>query len=250
MGSTRRYGSRAAKLAFMAAAVVLLGVLMAAPAMAVPLKTTSLTATANTTTVTYGHGAIVNAVLTDTSVTPAVPVGGEWVRVEQSASASGPWSLLYVVTASSGASYSGTYAAAVLPLQTTYYEFVYEGAGGMFPTAGIYAGSTSNVLKVAVKPVLGRPSCPSMVKKNHSFTVKGSVMPGSPAGPAVKIKVYRLKGTKWATYKTYTARVSGIKYSHRMKIAAKGMFKFRAFVYTSSQFAGTHSSLSKMLTVR
>ena len=241
MGSATGKGSRVARFIVVAAAVVILGLLLVAPAMA--LDATSLTATARPTTVTFGQGVMISAVLMDTAQDMAV--GGEWVRVEQSASNTGPWSLLYSVTADAGAYYyyTGTYIAAVLPVQRTFYRFVYPGSG-------IYAGATSNVLKVLVKPLLGRSTCPSKVMRYQSFTVKGRVRPGAPAAPAVRIQVYRHKGSKWVSYATHSAKVTGTQYSHRFKIAVKGTFKFRAIVSSSAEFVGVKSMYSRVLTVK
>jgi hypothetical protein len=245
MGSAMGKRSRAA--GFVVAAVVvgvLLGVVAVAPAMAADLDTTSLTARAGASTVTYGGGTVISAVLMDT--TEDMAVGGEYVRVEQSASNTGPWSLLYIVTTNAGAYYTGTYAASVVPPQTTYYRFVYPGPG-VFPGAGTYAAATSNVLKVGVKPVLGKPSCPSRIEQNHWFTLKGTVRPGASGGPAVTITAYRYRGKKWVSYATYSAKVVGTRYSHRIKIRSEGRFKFRASTRTSAQFVGVKSNYSGVL---
>ncbi len=239
MGSARGSKSKAARFIMVAAAVVILGLLLVSPAMA--LDATALTATTRPATVTYGHGAILSAVLMDTAQDMAV--GGEWVSVEQSASKTGPWSLLYTVTTGAGAYYTGTYTAAVLPVQRTFYRFVYPGSG-------IYAGATSNVLKVLVKPLLGRPTCPRNVERQQSFTVRGRVKPGASAGPSVRINVYQHKGGKWMRYATHIAKVTGARYSRRFKIAVRGRFQFRAIVRTSERFVGVKSRYSEVLTVK
>ena len=79
------------------------------------------------------------------------------------------------------------------------------------------------------KPVLGTPTNPKSVKKSRSFTVSGSVKPGSPGGPSVKLKAYRLKAGKWVAYKYYSAKVTGTKYSAKVKITRTGKFRFMAY---------------------
>jgi len=167
--------------------------------------------------------------------------GGQTLRVEQATSGSGPWSLVKAVT-NTGA--TGDYSLAVTPLQTTYYRFVFDAAGP-------YLTSTSNVLTVQVKPVLSTPTGPTSIKKNKSFTVKGTVQPGAPGGPSVKIQIYRKHDGKWSKYKSaYSTTRSGTKYSAKLKINATGKFKFKATIATSSQFVGVTSSYSKVLTVK
>jgi hypothetical protein len=223
-------------LLVMVAAVALL----AAPAMAVR-DATSLTATAGAATVTYGGGTMITGVLRDTDQGAAV--GGEWVRVEQSPDGENPWALLYLVTSETGPYATGDYSAAVLPAQTTVYRFVYEG------TALTYFPSTSNYLTIAVKPALGKPTCPSKIRKNKQLTVKGSVKPGAPTGPTVKIKAYRLKNGSWVDYKTYAATVSGTTASAKIKISQTGKFKFKTSTAASASFASALSSYSSQLQV-
>jgi hypothetical protein len=230
-----------ARLAVVIAAAALLMLLLAAPAMAAPL-TTSLTASPAQTTVNFGDETTINAVLMDTVNT--VAVGGEIVRVEQATSSGGPWSLLNLVTSDTGPYATGEYSLEVLPLRTTYYRFVYEGTA-------TYGPSTSTVLTVKVRPVLGKPSGPSSVKKNKSFTVKGSVQPGAPSGPGVKIQVYRRLNGSWSKYKgAHSTSRSGTKYSVKLKISATGKYMFKAKTAGSSKFVAAASEASSVLTVK
>jgi 5-hydroxyisourate hydrolase-like protein (transthyretin family) len=203
------------------------------------LVPTGLTASPGETTVTVGDAATLTAVLTDTDA--SLPIGGQTVRVEQATSDSGPWSLVQTVT-NDGT--TGSYSLAVVPLQTTYYRFV-------FAASDTYAASASDALAVRVKPVLGAPTGPTSIKKNQSFTVRGTVKPGAPAGPGVKILIYRKHDGNWSKYRTaYSTTRSGTRYSVKLKINAAGNFKFKAAIATSSKFVGVSSSYSKVLTVK
>ena len=118
-------------------------------------------------------------------------VGGLWVDFAQATTDSGPYEVVYKVTSPAGpyATGVGEYSIAVMPMQTTYYRFQWEG------DANYQAADPSDVVPVQVKPSLGKPSCPSSVKKSgHKFTVSGSVKPGAAVSPAVKIKAYRYNG--------------------------------------------------------
>ena len=163
------------------------------------------------------------------------------MRVEQATSTGGPWSLLQAVTTDAT---SGACSLAVTPQQTTYYRFVFEGTGN-------YAAVTSNTLTVKVKAALAKPTCPASVKKSKTFKVKGTVRPGAPSGPVVKVQTYRKLNGKWSKYKSaYSTSRSGANYSVKIKIKATGKFKFKATVATSAKFVGVTSSYSRVLTVK
>jgi hypothetical protein len=229
-----------ARLTVVIAAAVGLMLLLAAPAMAAPFAT-SLTASPTKTMVNFGDSPTISAILMDTVNT--VAVGGEVVRVEKATSSTGPWSLLDFVTSDSGPYATGEYSLEVLPVRTTYYRFVFEGTT-------TYAAITSNVVTVKVKPVLGTPTCPSSVKKNKSFTVKGSVQPGAPNGPGVKIRIYHRHNGAFSKYKTaYSTTRSGTRYSVSIKIKDTGRYKFIAITATSAKFVAATSAASRMLTV-
>ena len=105
------------------------------------------------------------------------------------------------------------------------------------------------MVPVQVKPSLGKPSCPSSIKKNKKFTVSGTVKPGQGVGPAVKIKAYRRNGSgAYESYKTYTATVSDTTYKVSIKINKTGKYKFKATTAANAQFAANESGLSSVLT--
>jgi hypothetical protein len=245
MGKSQRKRSYLTRLAVTAAAVLIVVGVLAVPALAAP-HGTHLDAHANNTLLTYGGGTIISAVLMDT--TDVVALGGQWVRVEQATSAAGPWELLYLVTTDSGAYYTGTYSAAVLPAQNTWYRFVFEATSA-------YATSTSNTLAIQVKPLLGKPGCPSSIKHGKTFTVRGTLKPAFAAGAkTVKVKAYKLNSHKrWVFYQTFTAKNFDFKgytqYRATVKLTKTGRYRFRAQTAKTAHWAAAKSSYSRTLTV-
>jgi hypothetical protein len=246
MGSSQGKRSHLTRLAVTVAAVLIVGAVLAVPAMAAP-HGTHLDPHANKTLLTYGGGTIISAVLTDT--TDMVALGGQWVRVEQATSAAGPWTLLYLVTTDSGTYSTGTYSAAVLPMQNTWYRFVFEATSA-------YAGTTSDTLAIRVKPLLGKPGCSARVKHGKRFTVKGTLKPAFAAGArTVKVKAYKLNShKKWVFLKTYSAKNFDFKgytqYKASVKFTKKGKYRFRAQTAKTAQWAAAKSSYSRTLTVK
>ena len=102
-----------------------------------------------------------------------------------------------------------------------------------------------------VQPTLGTPkSSKSKVKKNKSFTIRGSVTPGGPDAPQVKITAYRLQGGKWVRYKTFSAKVAVMEYSASVKIGKTGKFRFKASSSADATYLAAKSSMSKTTTVK
>ena len=102
-----------------------------------------------------------------------------------------------------------------------------------------------------VKPALGTPkSSKTTIKRNGSFTVSGSISPSTPGAPKVRIKAYRLQGKKWVTYKYFSAKVTGTKYSATIKIARTGKFQFKAYSTADAAYLAATSSMSKTMTVK
>jgi hypothetical protein len=220
------------------AIIVLLTVALAAPALAA--APTEWTVSPTSTILTYGQGVILNGTL----MSNGAAVGGLWVDFAQATTTSGSYEVMYKVTAPTGPYATGTYSIAVIPMQTMYYRFQWEGDAD-------YLGSASDTIPVQVKPSLGKPSCPSKVKKSKKFTIKGSVKPGQGVSPAVKIKSYRKKANgAWVGYKTYGSKVSGTQYKASIKITRTGKFKFKASTGNSAAFAAGLSSYSRVLTVK
>ena len=237
-----RYGLRAWgswKVVAMATAVVALVGLAAAPAFAAPAATT-WQLSPSSATVTYGGGVILNGTLKSGQVA----VGGKWVEFQQGTTAAGSFQTLLMVTTSDSSYATGQYSVPVIPSQTTYYRFSWTGDAD-------FATSNSDVVPVLVKPALGKPSGPSPVKKGKKFTVQGSVKPGAPNGPAVKVKSYRKKSNgSWVGYKTYKATVSGTQYKATFAINDTGTFKFKASTADSASYAAALSGYSAVITVK
>ena len=222
-----------------ALATVALVLLAASPAFAAPAPT-SWTVSPETATVTYGHGVILNGTLKSGDVA----LGGLWVDFGQATTEAGSYEVLYKVTSPSGPYATGQYSIAVMPLQTTYYRFQWTGDAD-------YEAGNSNVIPVQVKPSLGAPTYPSSAKVSKKFTVSGSVKPGAPTGPVVKIKSYRQKSNgNWVGYKTYATKISGTEYSQSVTITKTGKFKFKAVSVESAEFAAGESGYGKVLTVK
>jgi len=243
-----RGGGRAVAVA---AAVVVLMLLAVAPALAAT-QPTALTATAGKSVVPYGGGTYVTAVLTTTS--PVAPyaeeaLGGQWLRFEQTLDPAAGWDLLYLVTTGAGAAYyTGTYTVAVLPEATTTYRFV-------FPGTAQYEPSESNWVTVAVRPLLGRPVCPALVKRGVKFTVYGSLKPHFPAGQKlVKVRVYRLKGTKWVYVKSVSAvnrdYGSATRYKAALRLTTAGKYRFKATMAATAGYTAAKTGFSRTLVVK
>jgi len=223
----------------MATAVAALVGLAAAPAFAAPPATT-WQVSPSSAAITYGGGVILNGTLTSGQVA----VGGKWVELQQGTTEAGSFQVLQMVTTSDATYSTGQYSLAVMPSRTTYYRFSWPGDAD-------YAASISDVVPVTVKPSLGKPSCPSSVKKGTKFAVQGSVKPGAPDGPGVKIKSYRKKSNgSWVGYKTYGAKVSGTQYKATFAINNTGTFKFKASTADSASYAAGLSGYSAVITVK
>lgn len=238
MKSTARKGRGMKRAAIVAAVVVALTVVLVAPALAAPAATT-WQVSPTSKTVTYRGGLILNGTLTSADV----GVGGKWVSLEQSSSASGPWQRLFELTTSQAAYSTGVYSGPVLPLQNTYYRFVWEGDAG-------FAGSTSGNITISVRPVIGRSYCRARVRRGHTLNVRGIIRPGAPTGPAVKVRAYRHRGHSWVVYKTYSATVTGTHFSAKIKISKPGRYRFRGFTAATAAFVAAKGRSGGAVVVR
>jgi hypothetical protein len=218
--------------------------LLAAPAPAAPVASTSITASAGADTLTYGAGTTLSATLWD--VDGDVALGGLILKVEQAtASETGPWTTLYWLTAPSGPYATGVYTGPVIPAQTTWYRFVFEGTPE-------YAATTGTALRIAVRPDLGRPYSTLQVKRGKRFLVRGSLKPQFPAGDrTVTLTAYRWVGRTWVKYKSYRATnfdaKANTQYKRTLAIGKKGSYRFKAstkamppaWIATTSGFSRT-----------
>jgi hypothetical protein len=166
-----------------------------------------------------------------------------WVDFGQGTTQAGSFEFIYKITTPQ-AGESTKYAVGVKPLQNMYYQFRWAGDAS-------YAASNSDVVPVQVAPALGTPANGTTTHVSSKFSVKGSVEPGAPGGPAVKIKAYRQKGDgSWAGYKTYSTKIAGTEYSQSITITQTGKFKFKAVSADSAKYAAGASGFGKVLTVK
>ena len=197
---------------------------LAAPALAAPAPT-SITPSAGATTLTYGAGTTLSATLWDTA--NDVALGDLVLKVEQAtASETGPWSTLYWVTAPGGPYATGVYTGPVIPAQTTWYRFVFEGTAE-------YATTTSTAVRIGIRPNLGRPYSSLRVKRGKRFTVRGLLQPQFPAGDrTVTVTAYRYVNRAWVKYKSYRAtnfdRMANTQYRCTIALAKKGAYRLKA----------------------
>jgi hypothetical protein len=220
------------------AAGVLLAVVTAAPALADPAAV-GWSISPKSKTVTYGQGVLIKGVLKSGET----PVNGLWVDFGQATTHAGSYEVVYKIT-TPAADLTGTYQIMIVPLKTMYYRLRWPG-----DTA--YAAAESDVVPVQVAPALGAPANGTSITAGKKFSIKGSVEPGSPGGPGVKIKAYRQKGDgSWKGYKTYAAKVSGTQYAQSVAITQTGKFKFKAVSVAGAEFAAGESGFGRVLTVK
>ena len=221
------------------AVAVVVVAMLAAPALAAPAET-EWTVSPASKIITYGNGVTLNGTL----MSDSVAVGGLWVDFAQATTQSGSYEVLYKVTTSESAYYTGTYSVAVMPLQTTYYRFQWTGDAQ-------YLASISDAIPVQVKPSLGKPTVPSSIKSGKKFTAEGTVKPGEGVSPTVKIKAYRKNSSgTYSSYKTYTATMDGTEYMASIKISKTGKYKFKATTGANAQFAANETGFSSVMTVK
>jgi hypothetical protein len=230
--------NRWARMGLIMVAAAMLAIVPAAPAFAAPAAT-SWTVTPTSKIITYGQVVLLSGTLKSGGA--AVP--GLWVDLGQATATSGSYEVVYKITTSLSAA-STRYEVAVIPRESMYYRFQWVGDA-------TYAARDSDVIPVQVMPVLGAPGNGTTITAGKKFSIKGSVTPGAPGGPAVKIKAYRQKADgSWAGYKTYATTISGTQYAHSVAITQTGKFKFKAVSVASTRFVAGASGFGKVLTVK
>jgi hypothetical protein len=178
-----------------------------------------------------------------------VGMGGRSLTLRSAGSATGPWNALETLTTSSAAGSIGTCTATVAPLRPTYYQLRYAA-----PAGSDYGSSLSYVIRVGVRPVLGKPVVPSSARAGRRFTVSGTVSPQFPAGvKTVTIDVYRVRNGRLVLTKkaaaTNKAWRDDTKYGVGLRLS-KGTYRFRASTAATAAWAASTSGLSKVLIVR
>jgi hypothetical protein len=113
------------------------------------------------------------------------------------------------------------------------------------------AHSIAATFAAKAKPSLSAPkSSKAAIRVKKSITLTGGVSVGAAGAPSVRIRVYRLRGTKWVTYTSISANVSGTKYTAKLKIAKTGKFRFKAYSSADGTHLAATSSMSKTVTVK
>ena len=227
--------------------------LLAVPAVAGAATSTSLNASSNKSTITWGGNAILTAILMDTDSDTAL--GGQWVWVERSSTgSSASWIQFAQVTTGEGEYDTGQYTQIVSPTQKRYYRFTYPGDG-------TYAAAPpSQTLVIAVRPALGVPRVPTLARVSRSFTVWGTLKPHFPArARTVTLTAYRYNGRSWSRFGTYRATNvnSGeyTKYARTLKITKRGKYRFTASTAATTSgiqpiYAAARTGYSKTITIR
>jgi hypothetical protein len=230
------------------AALTLAAGMLAVPGLASAApSTTTLTAGALNSTITWGGYTIVTGTLMDT--TSHTALGGQKVDVQWSLTGAPlSWTTLATVTTDTNQFYTGQYAAVVFPTQLTYYRFNFLGTSG-------YAASSSNVLLISVKPALDVPKVPSSAKVNKKFTVSGTLKPQFPAGQqTVTLAASRYNGHSWVSYKSYMATNANsgayTKYSASIKISKTGQYRFKASTAATSQYSAAKTDNSATVQIK
>ena len=196
-------------------------------------------------TVTYGRGTSIGARLI--RLDDGTPITGGSVALWASAGVAGPWALVDTVTTSAASGAEGTCSVRVVPQASTYYSLRYTPAQG-----SSFAAALTGIQLVKVRPALGTPSRPSVVKARKRFTVSGTLSPRFvPGSVSVQIRVYRQKGRGWKPFARVTAAVAdsggASRYSGRVKLTKRGIYRFRAaFPAVAGWASGVSKSSAKM----
>jgi len=203
------------------------------------------------TIVDYGSSILLTGVLYDSGdPLHEVGMGDRLVTVQSASSTMGPWADLKTLTTSSVAGFVGKCTLTVTPTGPTYYRLRFAAGAN----SG-YGGSLSFVVRVGVRPVLGKPKVPLSVRAGRSFTVSGTLRPRFPAGKhTVAIKIYRYKNRHWLFTRQVSATNadSGGNTSYRVKVklSTRGEYRFRAYTAPTVTWAADTTPLSTVLSVR
>jgi len=181
--------------------------------------------------VSWGQSAALSGTLTNNGAAFV----GHTVNIQESAGG-GAWT----TKASPTTDASGSFSAAVSPAQATRYRVVFVGDAA-------HAACTSAPVTVTPKTKMGVIKAASKVKKGKSFTASGSLNPQMKAGSkTVKVQCYVKKHGKWTLKKTFNAKNankgSASKYTAKVKLTAKGLWKLVAYSPETSQYAATTAS--------
>ena len=103
-------------------------------------------------------------------------------------------------------------------------------------------------------PRLGRPVCPTAIRRGTTFKVSGVLKPRFPAGgTVVRVRVYRYGGERWKLVGSRAARNSDYfgfsRYVARVAIPRRGKYRFEAATETTTFWQSRTSGYSEALTV-
>jgi hypothetical protein len=232
-----------------AAAVIIAIALCALLPATAAADTSSLTLVASPEVIAYNGSSILTGVLTNTTTSEAV--GDRAVIVQGSASGTGPWTNLAVITTVPGtAQYTtGQYTLLVKPVDKTFYQMTFIGDTAL-------DGAVSNVVSVTPHVYLSKPKVPASVRHGHKFAVVSYIQPRHAAGVknVAKAKFYRYDGKKWVYKMSKWMKTSNYlnftKLKVRLVIKKTGKWKVRVFAPADSKHAETYSAYSKVFKVK
>ncbi len=202
----------------------------------------------------YGKSTALSGGLWDVSdPKQRVGLGDRTVTVLWALSSGGPWTVvpdLPSPTTSAEPDSVGAFSASVKPSNTTLYRVRFT------PEVGSeYGPALSNDVRVSVRPLLGMPQVRKSVRAGRSFTVYGTLKPQFPAGQkTVKVKIYRSKNGRWVYVRQVSAtnvdKLANTRYVAKLKLTAKGRYRFKAYTLKTATWAADTTKLSASLRVR
>ena len=164
-------------------------------------------------TCAYGHGAL--AVELKTAAGLWVP--GQTLALQSSTDGL-VWSPLANVTSA-----VGSVGVPLSMTRATRYRLIFTGDSQ-------YAPSVSGELLITPAASVGTPSAPKAVRKNHTFTVTGSLGPAHPIGSrCVKVYLYRFEKGSWHAKSSLWATATTSGYKASVKLTQTGKWRMRVY---------------------
>lgn len=200
----------------------------------------TLTMTANASTVTYGQKVTFRGRIANAS---GDPIPNRLVTLERSYDGKN-WH-----SAGSYKDSDGLLERSIAPSRRSWYRFRFAGDA-------YYASSTSSIYSVTVTPVVTTPKFSKSAVPGRTFTVRGYLKPRHTANSkTISLKIYRWKsGGSWTYYKSVRATNSNYngytKYSARLKLAKGYAYYFVAKHPADSRHLSAKSPSSKVLNFR
>ncbi len=185
--------------------------------------------------IAYNGTASISGALT--TVEGDAPVGNARVTLEARPVGSSTWTPADETTTT----LAGGYEFAHKPAAATDYRVQYAGE------AGVYTFVTSDVVRVAPKVYLTRPSTPSHAHQYVKFTSVGYLRPRHSSGShVVKIYAQRYEHGRWVTRKSFSTTTSTYnattsRYSARFSLPYTGKWRLMSRYAATSKYAATDS---------